>query len=279
MTAAHHQFERPSASERAASNGLRGRRMQWTDSHCHIPGAAAAELVAEAVAAGVATMITVGCDRESSLEALHVANRFPEVHATVGLHPHEARHGVETITDLFDRAPLAVGECGLDYHYDHSPRDDQRAAFAAQIGIANRLDLPLVIHTREAWADTFAILDAEGVPAQTVFHCFTGGPDEAGRCVERGAYVSFSGIVTFPGAPEVAAAVAVVPHYRVLVETDSPYLAPVPHRGRRNQPAWVVDVGRRVAAERGIDVEEVRAATVANAHRAFPHLAICTKRS
>ena len=110
-----------------------------------------------------------------------------------------------SITDLLDGAggarPVAVGECGLDFHYDHSPRDDQRAAFAQQIELAHRLGLPLVIHTREAWDDTFAILDTEGVPARTVFHCFTGGPDEAGRCLDRGAYVSFSGIVTFPGAP------------------------------------------------------------------------------
>ena len=148
----------------------------WVDSHCHIPGADAADLVAEAVAAGVTTMVTVGCDRASSLEALQVAAKYQEVHATVGLHPHEARHGVETIVDLFEQSPVAVGECGLDYHYDHSPRDDQRAAFAAQIAMANRLELPLVIHTREAWEDTFAILDAEGVPERTIFHCFTGGP-------------------------------------------------------------------------------------------------------
>jgi len=187
---------------------------------------------------------------------------------------------VADLSDGLDGArPTAVGECGLDYHYDHSPRPVQRDVFAAQIAIAHERELPLVIHTREAWAETFEILDAEGVPGNTVFHCFTGGPDEARQCVERGAFVSFSGIVTFPGAPEVAAAAAVVPLHHVLVETDSPYLAPVPHRGRRNQPAWVVDVGRRIAELRGLDVEEVRVATAANAHRAFPRLAICTKGS
>ena len=155
-------------------------------------------------------------------------------------------------------APIAVGECGLDFHYDHSPRDDQRTAFAEQIGFAHRLGLPLVIHTREAWDDTFAILDAEGVPGRTIFHCFTGGPDEARRCLERDAFVSFSGIVTFKGAPEVAAAAALVPLDRLLVETDSPYLAPVPHRGRRNRPAWVTDVGAHIAGIRGLAVDEVR---------------------
>jgi TatD DNase family protein len=245
----------------------------WTDSHCHVPETEAAELVAEAEAAGVGTMISVGCDRASSLEALALAARFPGVHATVGLHPHEARHGVDTITDLLDGAngarPVAVGECGLDYHYDHSPRDQQRAAFAAQIALAHERDLPLVIHTREAWDDTFAILDAEGVPPKAVFHCFTGGPDEARQCLDRGAYVSFSGIVTFPGADDVREAAVLVPLERTLVETDSPYLAPVPNRGRRNRPAWVPLVGVCLAELRGISQDDVRDATAATASTVF----------
>ncbi len=247
----------------------------WVDAHCHLPDDAAAELVAEAAEAGVTTMVTVGCDRASSVEALAIAGRIPGVHATVGLHPHEARHGVDTIRGLFAGPvrPVAVGECGLDYHYDHSPRDEQRIAFAAQVALAHELGLPLVIHTREAWDDTFDILDAEGVPERTIFHCFTGGPDEARRCLDRGAYLSFSGIVTFKGAPEVAEAAALTPADRVLVETDSPYLAPVPHRGRRNRPAWVTAVGAFVAELRGVPVEEVRDRTRANAYAAFPALA------
>jgi TatD DNase family protein len=243
----------------------------WVDSHCHLPEAEAEELVAEAGAAGVGTMITVGVDRATSLEALGLAARFSQVHATVGLHPHEARHGVDTIADLFDgpAGPVAVGECGLDFHYDHSPRDDQRSAFAEQIRIAHRLDLPLVIHTREAWDDTFTILDAEGVPARTVFHCFTGGPDEVRRCLDRGAFVSFSGIVTFPGAQDVRDAAALVPLDRTLVETDSPYLAPVPNRGKRNRPAWVPLVGACIAEVHGVAVEEVGDATRDAAGRAL----------
>jgi TatD DNase family protein len=243
----------------------------WLDSHCHLPADTAAELVAVAAGAGVTTMITVGCDRASSIEALDVAGRFPGVRATVGLHPHEARHGVDTVRDLFGGAvrPVAVGECGLDYHYDHSPRDDQRRAFAAQIALAHELALPLVIHTREAWDDTFDILDAEGVPAHTVFHCFTGGPAEARRCLDRGAVLSFSGIVTFNGAPEVREAAAVTPLDRMLVETDSPYLAPVPQRGRPNRPAWVPLVGARLADVHGVDVEVVQGATRHNAERLF----------
>jgi TatD DNase family protein len=243
--------------------------VSWIDSHCHLPEAEAAELVVEAGDAGVGTMISVGCDRASSLEALALAARFPGVHATVGLHPHEARHGVDTIADLFGgvdgTGPVAVGECGLDYHYDHSPRDQQRDAFAAQIALAHRLGLPLVIHTREAWDDTFAILDAEGVPERTVFHCFSGGPDEARRGLDLGAYLSFSGIVSFPSADDLRAAAALCPPRRLLVETDSPYLAPVPHRGKKNQPGWVPLVGAAVAEARGEKVEAVAEATWHNA--------------
>ncbi len=243
----------------------------WLDSHCHLPAAEAADLVAEAADADVTTLITVGCDRASSIEALDIAARFPGVHATVGLHPHEARHGVDTIRDLFDGPvrPVAVGECGLDYHYDHSPRDAQREAFAAQVALANELELPLVIHTREAWDETFDVLDAEGVPARIVFHCFTGGPSDARACLDRGAYISFSGIVTFNGAPEVREAAALVPLARTLVETDSPFLAPVPNRGKPNRPAWVPFVGARLAAVHDVAVDDVRRVTRAAAEAAF----------
>jgi TatD DNase family protein len=193
------------------------------------------------------------------------------VHATAGLHPHEARFGVGTIVDLVGRpGVVAVGEAGLDYHYDHSPRDDQRTAFAAQIQLAHQHRLPLVIHTREAWDDTFDVLGAEGTPEHTVFHCFTGGVDELRRCLDLGAFVSFSGIVSFPGATDVRAAAAECPADRILVETDSPYLAPVPHRGRRNHPAWVTDVGTAVATLRGCSTTEVASVTSANARLAFP---------
>ena len=243
----------------------------WIDSHCHVGADEAGQVVAEAAGAGVAALVTVGCDRATSLEALDLAERFANVHATVGLHPHEARHGVDTILDLFDgpMRPVAVGECGLDYHYDHSPRDVQRAAFAAQIALAHELRLPLVIHTREAWTDTFDLLDAETTPERTIFHCFTGGPDEASACLDRGAYISFSGIVTFPSATDVRAAATVVPSDHLLVETDSPFLAPVPNRGRRNRPAWIPLVGAALAELRGIAPDEVRDATAAAAATAF----------
>lgn len=252
--------------------------MAWTDNHCHlhdarIPGGAAAAVDA-ARAAGVATMITVGCDRETSLAAIAVAEEFDGVWATVGLHPHDAKHGVDTVADLFDHPKvIAVGECGLDHHYDHSPRDVQREAFAAQIQWAHERDLPLVIHTREAWDDTFDILAAEGVPARTIFHCFSGGADEARRCLDLGAFLSFSGIVTFKTATDLRDAARLCPLDRMMVETDSPYLAPLPHRGKPNQPAFVTLVGAFIAELRGEPADAIAAATTATACLAFPRIA------
>ena len=252
--------------------------VEFFDSHCHVhddrmPGGTDGAVRA-AQAAGVATMVTVGCDRATSLAAIAAAESHTGVWATVGLHPHEARHGVDTITDLLDHPKVvAVGEAGLDYYYDHSPRDAQRDAFAAQIRIAHARSLPLVVHTRDAWDDTFDVLAAEGVPERTVFHCFTGGPDEVRRCLDTGAAVSFSGIVTFKAATDVQDAARVVPLDRLLVETDAPYLAPVPHRGRTNQPAWVPAVAQHLADLRDIPLATLAEATVRNGATWFPLVA------
>ncbi len=252
--------------------------MKLFDSHCHVHddrmpgGTAAAVEIARDV--GVAAMVTVGCDRPTSLAAIDAAGAYDDVWATVGLHPHEATHGVDTIVDLIDQPRVvAVGEAGLDYFYEHSPRRAQADAFAAQIHLAHEHDLPLVIHTRDAWADTFAILDAEGVPERTILHCFTGGPDEARKGLDRGMFVSFSGIVTFKSAADVQAAARLVPGERLLIETDAPYLAPVPHRGKTNQPAWVADTARFVADLRDVPVEDLAATTFANGLAAFPAIA------
>ena len=249
-------------------------QLQWFDSHCHVHDERIPDGVDGAVeaarAAGVHAMVTVGCDRATSLAAIEVAARFDDVHATVGLHPHEASHGVDSIVDLLDTpGVVAVGEAGLDYYYDHSPRDVQQVAFAAQIQLAHQRRLPLIIHTRDAWDDTFDILRAEGTPERTVFHCFTGGPDEARRGLDLGATLSFSGIVTFKGAPEVQAAARECPLERMLIETDSPYLAPVPHRGKPNRPAWVPHVGRFIADLRDVDPAAVADATSTNAAALF----------
>lgn len=238
---------------------------RWIDNHCHL-GEDAEVAVADARDAGVVGLVTVGTDLAESRAAIACARRLEGVWATAGVHPHEARHGLDGIADLLDdEKVVAVGEAGLDFHYDHSPRGVQADVFAAQVALANQRAMPLVIHTREAWEETFAVLDAEGVPERTVFHCFTGGPDEGAACLERGALLSFSGIVTFRGADDVRAAAAACPLDRAMVETDSPYLAPVPHRGRPNRPAHVTHVGAAVAAAMGRPVAEVAAATSATA--------------
>ncbi len=250
----------------------------WTDNHCHlhdarIPGGIQAAVDA-ARAEGVTTMITVGCDRDTATAAIAAADQFDGVWATVGLHPHDAKNGVETVADLFDHPKvIAVGECGLDYHYDHSPRAVQREAFAVQIRWAHDRALPLVIHSREAWDDTFAVLHSEGVPARTIFHCFSGGPAEAEACLDLGAFLSFSGIVTFKTATDLQAAAVLCPLDRLLLETDSPYLAPIPHRGKPNQPAYVPLVGAFIADLHGASVETIATTTTASACLAFPGIA------
>jgi len=244
----------------------------WADSHCHLqytdgatdPGAPVMPegSLERAEAAGVARMVCVGTDAPYSSAAVAVARSRPDlVWATVGIHPHEA---------LLD-APevVAVGECGLDYHYDHSPREAQRDAFERQVDLAREHDLALVIHTREAWDDTFAILAAHPPPARVVFHCFTGGVPEARRALDMGAWLSFSGIVTFRTAGDIRESAALAPLDRILVETDAPYLAPVPHRGRPNEPALVPVVGAAVAEARGVKTSVVEDATWANTHEAF----------
>ena len=245
----------------------------WTDSHCHLPYEGLddpAAAVAEAAAAGVGRLVTVGTDVAQSRAAIAVARAHPGVWATAGVHPHDAKDGIGGLEALLaEPEVVAVGECGLDHHYDHSPRDVQREMFLAQVELAHRHDLALVIHTREAWDETFAVLAEAGVPDRTVFHCFTGGAPEARRALDVGGHLSFSGIVTFKSAGDVRDAVALCPLDRLLVETDSPYLAPVPHRGRVNRPALVPVVGAAVAAVRGVDVAGVEAATTANAERLF----------
>ncbi len=271
----------------------------WFDSHCHVqeaylggegngPGAPAPldgdldVVLARARAAGVDRLVCVGTGAATSRQAVALARAVsgegpgPRVWASIGLHPHDAAEGVDEVAALLageagadHGAVVAVGECGLDYHYEHSSRADQRAAFAAQIGLAHRYGLALVIHARDAWDDLFDVLGAEGVPERTVLHCFTGGPEEVDACLRAGMYVSFSGIVTFKNATEVRQAAARCPLDRLLVETDSPFLAPVPHRGRVNEPAYVPLVGAAIAEVRGCTAEEVRERSAVSADTVF----------
>jgi TatD DNase family protein len=249
--------------------------VSWADSHCHVSydgvGLAAVE---RAVEAGVTRVVTIGTDVERSREAIDTARAGRaaglRLWATAGVHPHDAVGGIGGLAELLaEPEVVAVGECGLDYHYEHSPRAAQLEVFEAQVELAHRLNLPLVVHTRDAWADTFAVLDAAGVPERTVIHCFSGGPDEARECLDRGAVLSFSGIVTFKNAAGVREAAQLCPLDRLLVETDAPFLAPVPHRGRPNEPAWVTVVGAAVAAARGVAADVVERATWATTEQVF----------
>lgn len=242
--------------------------MPWIDQHCHLPdGDEATAVVEDARRAGVTRMVTVGTTVARSRAMIEIARAHDGVWATAGVHPHDASGGLDGLEELLDEPEVvAVGETGLDFHYDHSPRDVQAEVFARQIGLANDRGMPLVIHTREAWDETFAILDREGTPARTVFHCFTGGPDEGAECRARGALLSFSGIITFPSGEPLRRAAAACPLTALMVETDSPYLAPVPHRGSRNRPALVALVGAAVAETHGVGPDAVEAATWATAH-------------
>jgi TatD DNase family protein len=247
----------------------------WVDSHCHLPeGPAEADPILDrARAGGVEWAVCVGTDLATTRAAIAHAERHEDVVATVGLHPHDASRLDQEWDDLVALSShprvVGIGEAGFDLHYNHSPHADQEAAFRAQVRLAHETGKALVIHSREAWDDTFRVLEEERVPAHTIFHCFTGGPNEARRALELGTYLSFSGIVTFKPAHDLRAAARVAPLDRVLVETDSPYLAPVPHRGGANEPAYVAVVGAGVAEARDEGVETVAAATRATAATVF----------
>lgn len=260
---------------------------RWVDSHCHLQeryrpenGPDALDALRAASDAHVSGVLVVGTDEETSRQALALTldvasgalgEDLPAVRASIGLHPHEAeRASLTWLRALLADQPfglVGVGETGLDYHYDHSDRAIQRAVFAEQIGLAHEHNLTLVIHARDAWEDLFGVLGSEGVPRGCILHCFTGGPAEAERCVELNMAVSFSGIVSFKNAGEVRDAVRVVPLDHLLVETDAPWLAPVPHRGEQNQPAWVPLVGAAVAEAKGVASEVIAEATRSTAQR------------
>lgn len=241
------------------------------DSHCHLDMLEnPEEALARATAAGVSRVVTIGVDAASSEWAVEFARARSSVWATVGLHPHDAKDRTDSLMARFgelarDDRVVGIGETGLDFHYDHSPRDVQREVFAEHVRLANRTGKALVVHTREAWDDTFRILEAEGRPERLVFHCFTGGAEEAGRALASGAVLSFSGLVTFRNAEAVRDAARATPLDRMLVETDAPYLAPVPHRGRTNEPAFVALVASAVASIKGVAEDEVARATTRTA--------------
>jgi TatD DNase family protein len=255
----------------------------FIDSHAHIEGEEfdgdRDEVIRSALDAGVEIIVCVGngdVSKDSHAAAFRIAEEHDFIYTTVGVHPHEARLLVQ---DLCGRLKelcqhpkvIAWGEIGLDYHYDNSPREVQREAFRIQLRMARERGLPISIHTREAEADTLTILDEEWTNAGLggVIHCFTGTRKFAEAAVERGLMISFSGVVTFKNAEDLRETAGSLSLDSILIETDSPFLAPVPYRGRRNQPAYVIETAKHIAEVRGTTVAEIGKATSANFKRLF----------
>ncbi|HEY8699040.1 MAG TPA: TatD family hydrolase [Rhizomicrobium sp.] len=254
------------------------------DSHCHLDFPEFAPeleaVVARAGEAGVGTCVSIGTTLAKFPRVLAIAERFPSVYCSVGIHPHEAK--VEPLTDatpLLERAQHAkvvgIGETGLDYYYEHSPREAQIANFRAHIAAARELRLPLIVHTRDAEDDTIAILHEEmaRAPFTGLIHCFTGTRRLAEAAVELGLHISASGIMTFKNSGELRGVLKEVPLDRLLVETDAPFLAPVPHRGKRNEPAFVAHTAAALADLKGVPADEFARATTDNFFSLFTRAA------
>jgi TatD DNase family protein len=257
----------------------------FVDSHCHLAGpefvADLDRVVSRARDAGLrhALVILAADDQPELRQGDEVAALWPEVRFSIGVHPHAAGQfasdpaaAARAVEEAIARQPLTrgLGEIGLDYHYDFAPRDVQQQVFRRQIALARERALPIVIHTREADDDTFRALEEERASeVGGVFHCFTGSPDAARRALDAGFHVSLAGIVTFPKAAALREVARLIPIDRLLVETDSPFLAPVPYRGTRNEPAHVVRVAETIAAERGTTADAIGAAALANFTRLF----------
>lgn len=255
--------------------------MVFIDTHCHLNHPdlqrEADSLAACARDAGVGAMIVVGYDVSSSERAVQLAQSLPGVWATVGIHPHDAKSADEDnlarIAELA-RQPrvVAIGEIGLDFYRDLSPREEQQAAFRAQLALAGDLGLPVVIHTRESMAAALELLGADDQRVRGVLHCWSGTREEARRATAGGWWLGVGGVATFPKATELHAVVTEMAPERLLLETDAPYLAPVPHRGRRNEPGYLPLVAARVAELRGSSIEALAEQTTANALACFPRL-------
>lgn len=256
--------------------------MIYVDSHCHLDDSdfddeGVIEIVNRAKSAGVGHFLTI-CTRLVEFDKiLATAEKSPLIHCTVGTHPHHAEEPAElnvTVDEIVAKTKHAkvvgIGETGLDYHYEHSPRDEQQKVFATHIKAGMAADLPLIIHTREADDDTVRLIaEVGGGKSKGVIHCFSGDTGFAKKCLDLGYLISFSGIITFKKADEIREAVKYVPMDRMLIETDAPWLAPIPHRGKRNEPSYVVLTAQTVAQLKNLPVEEIAETTTDNFFRLF----------
>ncbi|MDP7040992.1 MAG: TatD family hydrolase [Myxococcota bacterium] len=252
-------------------------RAMYIDAHCHLEketyGDELEAVIERAGQAGLSHLIAVGASRvcAGAAEAQALAERYAHIYFTAGIHPHEAQHAsaeeIAKIRGFLDHPKLvALGEIGLDFFYDNSPRDEQRSVFKELLAMSRDTNVPAMFHIRDAHPETLAIIDEVGLPERgAVVHCFTAGPAEAQEYLKRGVYLSIPGVVTFKKAEELRQAVAQIPLERMLIETDCPYLAPVPYRGQRNEPAYVVKTAEKIAEIRNLPLEEVARATSQNA--------------
>ncbi|MEW6172522.1 MAG: TatD family hydrolase [Bacillota bacterium] len=252
--------------------------MKLIDTHCHLNDRRFDKdrpaVLQAAGAAGVEKIINVGYDIASSEQGVALAHSHPGIFAVVGVHPHDAAKASPDYLQVLKRLAgkkkiLAIGEIGLDYYRDLSPRPTQRKVFVEQLKVAREVELPVVIHCREAIPDVYDILSREAIGLPGVMHCFSGNWEEAGRFLALGFYISIAGPVTFTKNDSLVEVVKLAPLERLLLETDAPYLAPVPYRGKRNEPAYLVHTARRVAEVRGLSLEEVAQATTENAAQLF----------
>lgn len=251
------------------------------DSHCHIGFEELKEnvgdIIARAETAGVEKMLTVACNREQLEELIPLLDMYPQVFGAFGVHPHEAQEqfSIQELTGLLTRHPkiIGVGETGLDYHYDYAPREDQRQSFHTHIQAAIMLHMPLIIHTREAEVDTIDILRSEqkngGLDMGGVIHCFTGSQALANAALDMGFYISASGVITFAKALDLRDIFTTVPLNRLLIETDSPYLAPIPYRGKQNEPSFLPKTAEVLANIKGVSVKELTEITTKNFNKLF----------
>ncbi|MDQ1473736.1 MAG: TatD DNase family protein [Bryobacterales bacterium] len=255
--------------------------MNLVDSHCHLDCEKYAPdldaVLDRAARAGVTRMLSIGTgDGPPELDrAVRLAERYPQIYATVGIHPHDAAKATaKSFDDLRalgqHHKVVAFGEIGLDYHYDFSPREIQRDVFVEQLKLARELELPITIHTREAWDDTLAALQ-EHWHGECILHCFTGDAGQAGQALALGYHLAFGGVLTFRTAENVREAAKITPDDRLLVETDAPYLAPLPWRGKRNEPAFMAETVKRLAEVRGTTPEHIAEITTANFERLCLH--------
>ena len=251
----------------------------WFDTHAHVEGERfdedRPEVIERAAKAGVNRFVNIGTDEESIQQTMMLIEEYDQVYGAVGIHPHAASSVNDALVDTLRQCAahpkiLAIGEIGLDYHYDYAPKDVQRSAFRQQIRLAKELSMPILIHDREAHRECLDILTEEdGWACGGIFHCYSGSAETASEIVGHGFYISFTGVLTFPNAKNVRRAAAEVPLYRLLVETDCPYLSPQTYRGKRNEPAYVVETGRALAELRGISYEEMASITWENACKVY----------